>query len=434
MDDRGRTVGTVGRGINVNIGTLFFKELRFHPASLALGILAVAAASASVIGSRAFLAAHDIETERLAFELEERVGERMAELRNDARVFSKSLGFNILILPEEQDVGELYARNESRCFFTEKQAEKLGKAKLATLNHLLPILRNSMQWDEYGGEVIVVGVRGEIYIKAPNFQKPIEEPIEPGYVHLGDAIRQRLNINEGEKVKIKGRAFTVRRFMPQKGNVDDISILMNLDDAQELFGLEDRITGILALSCTCAEGDMDLIKTEVERYLQGVQIVEFTVQAQARKRAREAIAQRSREEMEDIQANRAALRAQAKRLAAILVSVVTGGAVILLAALTLGAARERRGEVAMLRALGVGSWSIFALFLYKSFLIGITGGVMGCAAGLAAGVFIAGPGASLESPLYVATIAGATLIALAASAVPAALAAGTDPAVILNQE
>jgi ABC-type lipoprotein release transport system permease subunit len=302
------------------------------------------------------------------------------------------------------------------------------------LNHLLPMLRHPIYWEAYGGDVVLMGVEGEIYIKAPEFQKPIEERIEPGFVHAGNAIRRKLDLSVGDRVEILGEFFTVRRMLPEKGNVDDISLLMNLTDVQRLAELPGKVGGILALSCECAGDGTDLIRSELDSLVPNVQVVEFTVRARARKRARDAVAQRTEEEINDIRGSRGAMRDQMTRFAALLIALVTGGAVTLLFVLTLVAVRERRVEMAMLRALGLPSSRVVVLLLLRTTVTGLAGGVAGCGLGALAAHYAPGQSAAV-SLSFMACVMGATvLIAIVASGIPAALAARTDPAVILNQE
>jgi ABC-type lipoprotein release transport system permease subunit len=231
-----------------------------------------------------------------------------------------------------------------------------------------------------------------------------------------------------------GETFTVQRVLPQNGNIDDISILMNLADVQRLTGQEQKIGGVLALSCNCAAGDLAPIRAEVARVLAGVQVIEFTVRARARQRARETIARRTREEMADIEAGRGALRRQLARLATVLVAAVTTGCVVLLVVVTVGSVRERRTEVAMLRALGLGADRILLLFLGKAALGGVSGSVAGALIGVAIAGGLAGPGAAVSAAFLSGVIVVTAGVALLAAAVPAWRAAATDPAVILNQE
>ncbi len=413
---------------------LFVKELRYRPGGLLLGVVAATAVAACIVCARGFLAGHDAETAALVGALEERAAARMAQLRDDARVFSKSLGFNILLLPEQQDAGALYAENRSTHFFTQEQAAALGRARFATLNHLLPILRHRVHWDAYGGDVVLVGVEGEIYIKAPSFQKPIEERIEPGTAHVGDAIARRLGLKPDDRFEMLGETFLVGRIQPQSATVDDISLLMNLGDVQRLSGSHGKVTGVLALSCNCAAGDLDPIRQEVGGVLSGVQVVEFTVRARARERARSAIAEQTRAEMEDLKASRTALRKQVGHFAGLIVALVMAGAAVFLAVLTSVGVRERRVEMAMLRALGLSSSAVVGLVLSRSVLTGVAGGVLGCVVGWMAVRIVTGAAVVVATGFMLAVVCAALLVALAAAMGPAWRAARTDPALILNQE
>lgn len=418
----------------MNVKDLFLRELRFRWGSFLLGTAAVMAAAACVVGARGFLAAHDRETDRMLSELQARAEQRMAGMRDEARVFSKSLGFNILILPHRQDPAELYADHRSSHFFTLKQAQALARSRPATLNHLLPMLRHRFSWAPFEGDVVLVGIEGEIYIKAPHFQKPIEERLRTGHVHVGDAIRRRLNLAPGGVINIKGMSLTVDRLLPERGNIDDVTILMNLADLQRLLDHGDRISGILALSCTCAEGNLELIRRDVSRILPHARVIEFTVRARARKRAREAIGRQTRDQMADLKRGRSEMRDVIAKFSSALVALVTLGTVALLLVLGVTQARERREEVALLRAIGLHTHAILMLFLVKAALVGALGGVLG------SGLCMLGA-RILHTPAFLATpgfvyivVACAVLVALAAAALPAALAARTDPAVILNSE
>jgi putative ABC transport system permease protein len=121
-------------------------------------------------------------------------------------------------------------------------------------------------------------------------------------------------------------------------------------------------------------------------------------------------------------------------MAGILVVVVTAGTIVLLGVLTLNSARERRPEVAMLRALGLRASRILALFLGKALLTGVLGGAAGCALGAASARLLAGPGARLSPGFALLVCIVAAGVAVLASLLPAAWAARQDPAGILNQE
>ena len=70
-----------------------------------------------------------------------------------------------------------------------------------------------------------------------------------------------------------------------------------------------------------------------------------------------------------------------------LVPVVMVGAAVWVALLSWGNVRERRPEIGILRALGLGSRQILLVFLSRAVLMGLAGGGLGCAAGVLIGAF-----------------------------------------------
>jgi len=418
----------------MSIGRLFLREIRFRAGTFVLGLVGVAAFAACLIGSRAFLAAHDQQTQQLTGALEERSGERMAALRDEARKFSKNLGFNCMLLPPEQNLGELYADGRSRHFFAEVDVTALADARLETLNHLRPVLRERIRWPEQDRDIILVGVRGEVYIKAPRWQKPIEEAIRPGQAHLGQALARELKLQPGDTLVFQQRTFTIEHILPQAGNEDDIALRVNLETAQDLLNHPGQVSAVLGLMCDCADGDPDIVHREVEKFISGIQVVDFTTRVRVRQKARSTITEGTEAELEDVKASRAALRDQVASFARLLIALVSAGTVLLVGVLTFNNARQRRAEVAMLRALGMGAKWILTLFLVKALLTGFAGGIVGCLLGLAGSRILTGHDA-VVSPLFALAVLGCSVgMAVLASLIPAASAAVQDPAGILNQE
>jgi putative ABC transport system permease protein len=230
------------------------------------------------------------------------------------------------------------------------------------------------------------------------------------------------------------RSFTVEHILPQSGNEDDLTLRIDLETAQELLDRKDSVSAVLGLMCDCADGDPDLVRRELDKVLPGVQVIDFTVRAQARQIARNAIADGTAAEVEDIKASRAALREQIAGFAKVLTGLVSLGTILLLGVLTFNNARERRGEVAMLRALGLSAKRILTLFLSKAVLTGVAGGIVGCVAGWIGTRLMAGPGAAVPAAFLGLVLAVSTGVAVLTSMLPAASAAREDPAGILNRE
>ncbi len=117
---------------------------------------------------------------------------------------------------------------------------------------------------------------------------------------------------------------------------------------------------------------------------------------------------------------------------------------ILVGLLALANVRERRSEIGILRALGVSTGKIMALFLSKAFLLGLLGAGLGYAIGFLAACYLdqqtAEDGIRLTTPLLfsgpllTAVLLLTPALTALASWFAAVLAASQDPATILAQE
>ena len=101
--------------------------------------------------------------------------------------------------------------------------------------------------------------------------------------------------------------------------------------------------------------------------------------------------------------------------------------------------RERRTEIGLFRALGKKTTNIVMLFLGKAIIVGVLGGLMGCALGICFAAQLAQllplqgslNGFRPGIDLIIATVIGAPLLTAMASYLPTLLAIRQDPAVVL---
>ncbi|NCC92357.1 MAG: ABC transporter permease [Opitutae bacterium] len=83
------------------------------------------------------------------------------------------------------------------------------------------------------------------------------------------------------------------------------------------------------------------------------------------------------------------LREERQRLMSIIVPLAVAGAGLWVMLLTFGNAHDRRGEIGMLRAIGMRERQIIILFVAKSLLMGSVGGLIGVIGGVLAGALAA---------------------------------------------
>ena len=248
--------------------------------------------------------------------------------------------------------------------------------------------------------------------------------------------------------------FTISAIHPERGSTDDVTVWINLRQAQELLGMQNLINAILALECDCAGDRISAIRAEIEAILPGTQVIEKYSQAlaraEARTKAKEVAESALEQEQESGQATilreeqgRRQLEQQHAGFAAVMVPLVLVGSAVTIFLLALANARERTEEIGILRAIGLKSRQIMLVFLSKATVIGCVGALLGIGLGFWVGWSLGGlSGDRLVSPqLFISgdlmfTIATAPVLAIVltgiASWIPALLAARQDPALVLQ--
>jgi len=351
----------------------------------------------------------------------------------------KELGFNLVILPvgvSDMDYEECRYGEHS---MPQDYVHKLAGKRDITADHFSGKLEKKVVWEQY--DAILTGIMGTL---ARGQKKPLgfQKPPEPGNAYFGNAVARGVKVAKGPDgkplkddkgrfklvpVTVEGRTFRVEKRLATKETKDNYRIYINVRDAQKMLDRPDRIHAIEALGCRCQGDVVAAISSEVEALL--------NAGAAEKDRVKVLIPNPpkfyTREKM----------RSKVEGYAALVVPLVLLVSVMWIGALSYMNVRQRREEIGLLRAVGVGSRPIAVLFLGKAALVGL----IGAAAGFAVGHLIArhyGPG-MFELPvkmlkpmwnyLYWSLIA-APVLAMMASALPAMVAVSIDPAEALREE
>jgi putative ABC transport system permease protein len=451
----------------MNVWRLVFREIKHRKLNFAMGLLSVCVAVASLIGAQTLLtgdriltgqllSAKEAEVRTTLVEKQAAVEQAGKELQDVVRKQMLGLGFNVLILPKEQSLSEIHLNGSMSATMQEEYVDRLANSKIVTVNHLLPSVTRRVQWEEQNREVIIVGTRGEVPIQHRALKKPLLDEVAAGKIVVGHEIHKQLDLSEGDTVRLKGRDFVVSKLHDERGSVDDVTVWINLAEAQEILGMQNQINAILALECGCSGDRISQIRAEISEILPGTQVIERYSQAVTRAESRakaKASAEKALQDAEAFGAQQIEMEEKARReieerhagFAALLVPLVILGAVVTIGLLALMNSRQRSQEVGILRAIGLSTQQLMFVFLSKGALIGLVGGVAGVAVGLMVGRLLGDSqsGAISWDELF-ETSQLATLIVMApvfalvlsgiASWVPALLAARQDPAVVLQGE
>ncbi len=432
----------------MNIWQVISREIRFRKTNFLLAALAVTIASASTVGVVFLVHCHDVSTKRLLDERRADVAREGDLLQDDMRKISKGLGYNILILPADQNLSDVYAEGYAEKTMPEDYVAKLAALKtIQTIEHLLPALERKAVWPETKRTVIVTGIRGEVPFIGRKAKGPILTPVPDGSIVLGFELHQQLQIKKGDRVTFMGKPYRVCETYPQRGSKDDITLWIPLKDAQNLLGKPGEINAIWALNCNCYSHDMLAeVRAEMAAALPDTQVILLADKAVARAQARKRAADSAAAALDEAAQSAAAWRRQAERYGSILVPVVVLGSGVWIGLLALANARERRNEIGIFSAIGVNARTIVAIFLGRAILIGLLGGVLGSALAIAAvntWLVLYGMGSvvpltesfSLSSfGLVCLAVLGAAGLCALATWLPAQSAARVDAAVVLRKE
>ncbi len=418
---------------------LLLKEIAFRKGASLLALLAVAAAVAALVGSLQVLALHDRQSERVLSALEEEVDVLAAELKDEMRKAMLKLEFNVVILPEGQNLRDWYTEDYASEYMPEEYVERMAASNLVTVQHLLPSLQQRIRWPEADDRtIILIGSRGQVPYLHRTPKKPMVQPVPEGTIVLGYQLHRSLSLVEGQSVRLMGREFEVHRCHEERGTQDDMTAWIPLREAQEMLGKEGQINAILALRCMACPGvGLDNVRSEIAKVLPDTQVVEMGSRVLARYETRARVGEEAEAAVAQQREHRAALRARREALAALLSPTLMAAAAVWLSLGSFREARLRQREYGILRAIGVGAGRVWGLFLGKAVVLGLAGGAVGYLAGVLIGLGFADAApatADLVRPGWMAlALAAAVAVSVLAAWVPALLAARTDPALVLRE-
>jgi putative ABC transport system permease protein len=429
----------------MTIWNMLIREILHRKLNFALAVLSVVVASGSLIGSVTLLRIYDNQTNLLLERKQAELEERMAQLKDDTRKAMLKLGFNIVILPKDQNLSDWYAEDYASKYMPEEYVHKLADSGIVTVRHFLPSLQQKIEWPEYKRKIILVGARGEVPNLHKNPVKPLVQPVPPGTISLGYELHRSLGLKVGDTVELMGRKFTVNACHEERGNKDDITAWIYLAEAQELLDKPQQINAILALECLCVGNEgLPIIRKEIADILPGTQVIERGSRVIARAEARTKVEEQAKIAIQKEKIAREDLRAGRERLASIMTPVIITACAVWIAILGFTNVRARREEIGILRAIGVRGRKVMLMFITRHILFGVLGGALGFVAGVLAAVYFsaAHEGTQMRmidmnlpwAGLFLMSVGGATILAVIAGWIPTMVAARQDPADVLRND
>ena len=429
----------------MKIYTLIVRELLHRKLVFISAVTASAVAVTTLIASLAALQAHDLCTASILDAKEKETAKRMAILEDEMRKTMLKLSFNLVILPEGQDLKEWYSDESTPRYMPEEYVTRLTTSRLMVIQHILPILQAKIKWQEKNRTIILIGTRGEVPGVSKTEKKPLLDPVPAGTIVLGYELHKTMGLKPGDKVTLLGKIFTVHKCHEERGNKDDITAWINLAEAQELLQKPGLINAILALECVCTKESLPIIRQRIAKLLPGTQVIERGTEALARAEARAKAHIEAQNILNLEKINRTRQREEIEFIASAFVTGSILGCAIWLFLIALWNFRDRRTEIGILRTSGYRTSHILQLFIGKFTITGL----IGCSIGFYAGIFLAPViirltthecTVSLEpwllvSPVMLPLIIISTcILSVISTLIPALLVATEDPSNILRNE
>lgn len=331
-------------------------------------------------------------------------------------------GANMVITPKSEDLSLNYAGVSIGSFsgeeglLTEQDAAKIRTIKNArNINIVAPKLVGLVKAGRERAVVVGAKLREEFKMKKWWNILAGRRPAGENEVLIGGDLAKKRGWKVGSPVELEGKRFRVAGILARVGSQEDGLIFMDLKRAQELMG---------------KPGDVNLIETSA--WCKNCPIDEIARQT------RQVIPNANVSAVRQAAKSRDAIVSRFFAFAAILSVAIAAVAGLVVFANVLTAARERRREIGIFRAVGYRKSHILAIILAETVLGGAVAGAIGWFVGFLAARFL-GPLAAgldvvppLDLKLALAAVASTPLISAVASAYPAFVAANADPAEALR--
>ncbi len=379
----------------MSIFRLLFKEALHRKLNFLLSLLAVVAAAALFVAVLTLGKASERETKRLM----------------------RDMGFNLLIVPKGTNMEEFWAKDFASKTMPEDYVRKLALTPHISADHYVATLQKKVTWRNR--TILLTGLLPEVPAGGVRKKAPMGVTVKRGQCKVGFELAKNLGIKRGDVLDVLGKKLKVVQCFAESGSKDDIRLYVNLHDAQDMLNMPGRINVIHALGCRCEGDSLATIRSQVAKALPDTRVTEFRSIAVAR----------------------AEMRRMMERVVALLAPGVLIVCAVWVGVLAWLNVHDRRHEIGVLRALGVGSGRIAALFLGKAVVLGLLGAALGFALGdwlaMRFGPTIFKITFAKVKPMYAllgwALIAAPALTALA-SLLPAMAAVTQDPAETLTEE
>jgi putative ABC transport system permease protein len=427
----------------MSIWTLILSEIAHRKLNFLLAFLGVAVAVGTVVEMFVGLHLHDVRLERL---VEKKLAETesiMATLKAEVKHAMHRMGYNAILLPKSQPLGDWYSQDFGAHSIPQADVDRLKKTQ-ELVDRYVPRLRERVQWDERGWTVLIVGVGQEQILGTSVCEATALSPVIPrGECRVGYELHDALDIEVGDVITFCGEEFKVVACESELGTRDDVTIWLNLVDAQRLANCPDQVNEIAVVEHVKVWGNRAEMTRRLEQVLPDCQVVELASETLSRAHARIKVAEEARATVAREEQKRDILRRQRGRVAFLLAPVIAVVCAGWVGILMYQNVKERAAEIGTFMAIGYRLGQVRTLVMSKAILLGVSGGAFGFVGGTLVALSLApsldgGSASELNWTALAAFGVIAQVVGITASLIgswyPAYSAIALDPSEVLREE
>jgi len=345
---------------------------------------------------------------------------------NETRKIMREQGLNLYIFPKGTNLIDFYSVNNTQTF-PEAYVEVLAESKtFDAVRHLTGILQVKMpEWKDANGsvhQIILFGYKDEAIQRYLSRQETMGFDVKKGTVQLGARVAK--NVKPGTPFIIEGsdgksHSFIVDKRLEEGKGIRDQGVSFHLEDLQALLGMEGKINKIEALGCVCHDGRIKNARSQVQDIFSDLEVTEISSIADARENQ----------------------RLMMNKYGAFIIPFVIISALLITGLLFHQNVRARTHEIGLLIAMGRSSYTILFMILFKAFILGLAGGIIGFFTGSWIAEYVGKEifrftAFSIEPvwSVFYYTVFIFPLLWMISSWIPALLATRIDAAKILSEE
>jgi len=366
----------------LKISTLLFSEIRFRRVNFLLGSISIAAAVLVLFVAGMHITSEKRNANLRAIEKEEQMRLAMENVKQKYRHITRSLGYTIRVLPPGQKAVDFYDRGFSIRTSPEKTAA-LTASLPGAIRMIVPVLRRKIFHKQFQRQVLVCGVGKPLFgpsNKTANSSLPPSlRQVPKGTALIGYELQSLLKSKRFSQrgFHMMGNSFKTVYDSCQQGSIDDITIWLDLGDAQKIFNCPGQISETWVWGNLTPSFSNKNLAEKIKTNMPAFTVIEVSRDALLQVRAQIAAQQTASEAITLERKSQNRMMRQRNRL-----YLSAAGAVLMLTLLwslllTINNVVQRTHETGLYHALGFSHTQIFILLSGRTLCMGLTGTAAG---------------------------------------------------------